>query len=715
MTKKYLSKIIMLICLVSVFGAINPVRALVTQPETQTTVGNLSPVFFYTDTPANAIPSDTGSHNGSGLAGTDGNPVNVGQPVTFTAYAVDANSDAYYLAVCKADDITQAAPPTCGAPGAWTVTVTPQANNTQESITYTAQGGDAESNAWWAFVCDASACFPADALGDQGNALGRISFTDVPADGESVRIENATHDYEFDAPGGVGCGGGALEVCVNCTSCQDGADAATALAAAEVANGTADTNAYARGSFVYVYSNNPGTAGNAYTLTETCDAYCTVTGGGTLEDGDTENASPFYVNHKPQITGVTINDSGSASIEPGEAVYFRTTVTDADSNGGADTASVYVCATTSYTPGSGCAANQRICYSANQALGTITCNSGDASGNLSSTYNPIPTSHGQKTAYVFAEDNHQFQADYSSGSSTRNYDVTDVPPVLTTYNSTDPISPPTLTPNVCTGTVTWTVELYDNNGDTDVQSVDGVVFDTGTKTNTCHGTQYDKDCYDDTSGGCAITLGGADQNLVATCSASDICFNANDTATWQVQAEAVDDDARTTDFANSGGGQQIDFPAVLALDVATGATLAYGTVEIGGTNPTAVETAVANVGNTVLDILLDGYVMCTSWSPPYTNCVGTVLDEEQQKWSTSSSFDWDTQGNVLVNVVPGASVGNAAAGCNNADIAVRGDDHSSTSTNESAYWKIRIPASQAAGSYTGANVFESTAGGGGCS
>ena len=47
-------------------------------------------------------------------------------------------------------------------------------------------------------------------------------------------------------------------------------------------------------------------------------------------------------------------------------------------------------------------------------------------------------------------------------------------------------------------------------------------------------------------------------------------------------------------------------------------------------------------------------------------------------------------------------------GCLNRDIAIR-NIHDATTTNESIWWKIRIPAAQAAGSYTGANTFATTA------
>lgn len=105
-------------------------------------VTNTAPAF-------SAGPSDGGSSSAA--------PTNVGSNVSFSATATDAESDSYYLAICKTDSVTanNSAAPTCGG-GNWCVSgVT--TTGTEASCNRTTQSGDTETNAWYAFVCDYSA------------------------------------------------------------------------------------------------------------------------------------------------------------------------------------------------------------------------------------------------------------------------------------------------------------------------------------------------------------------------------------------------------------------------------------------------------------------------------------------------------------------------------------------------------------------------------
>lgn len=100
-----------------------------------------------------AGPSDGGSSASS--------PTTAGNDVTFTATAADAESDNYYLAICKTDSITpnNEASPTCGG-GNW-CTSTSTASESQATCSYTTLEEDTGNNAWYAFVCDynaSSAC-----------------------------------------------------------------------------------------------------------------------------------------------------------------------------------------------------------------------------------------------------------------------------------------------------------------------------------------------------------------------------------------------------------------------------------------------------------------------------------------------------------------------------------------------------------------------------
>lgn len=83
-------------------------------------------------------------------------PTNVGSSVTFQATGTDINSDNYYLAICKTNAITvnNSGAPVCDG-GNW-CTSTSTASASQTSCSYTTLIGDAEVNAWYAFVCDAT-------------------------------------------------------------------------------------------------------------------------------------------------------------------------------------------------------------------------------------------------------------------------------------------------------------------------------------------------------------------------------------------------------------------------------------------------------------------------------------------------------------------------------------------------------------------------------
>jgi len=114
------------------------------------------------------------------VAPSDGNsatttPSRVGSNVNFTVTANDAESNSYYLAVCKTAAITanNDAAPTC-AGGAWCVSE-PTVSGIQAACSYNIQTSDAESNEWFAFVCDhnsSSLC----SLAGQGSGNGGSPF-----------------------------------------------------------------------------------------------------------------------------------------------------------------------------------------------------------------------------------------------------------------------------------------------------------------------------------------------------------------------------------------------------------------------------------------------------------------------------------------------------------------------------------------------------------
>lgn len=119
-------------------------RSFADDSDTSVDVGSTAPSF--TVAPAESPASD----------GTS--PTNVGVTITFQATAQDANADDYYLAICKTNAITagSSSAPTCTG-GDWCISTATGTGN-QASCEYTVNGADAESNVWYAFVCDGGTC-----------------------------------------------------------------------------------------------------------------------------------------------------------------------------------------------------------------------------------------------------------------------------------------------------------------------------------------------------------------------------------------------------------------------------------------------------------------------------------------------------------------------------------------------------------------------------
>jgi len=700
----------MLALVVGVFGVLHSAYAAFEGVGTTTGVSNVSPTFTGT-------PSDGGSNNGSGTYDTKGNPTKVGSNVTFTGTAHDINSDAYYLAVCKTDAVAAGdnAAPTC--PGeAWGVSAE-TVNDAQASKTYTALVGDAESNNWYAFVCDkisgGGACYPANAAGDKGFAWGKVTFADVPADTNTITIDSKI--YEFDTAGG--CGGEPTnDVCVNVTAAEDGTQTAVALAAAETG---VNTHMTSRGAVTYVYADVQGVGGNAYGMVIGTCPNCSVNGA-TLAGGDDDNKMPFYVDHAGTFGTVTFTDSSDGvTIEPDETIKFKLAndqIADPDSNGGQDTFNVYICSGEADMGGITTAFD----YTANTCTnGALLCSdtavnpsSEDATCNDATDMLDDPIAHGTYDVMVYVEDNHNLPA---TGTALQTFTVVDVEPELDAGYGTsgytlegDPgceIAPAAGDEDI----ITISGGISDANGDADVTAVKVVFFDDTAVNADC--TADENNCYIlNTPTDCVIAnqgsgtgkhATGSDLVFDYTCNFT-IYFNADESSAWKAQAMPTDELGQVTDLSTSA--TTCTFDALQGIDIVE-ASIAYGTVAIGGTSA-AQGTSMGNVGNQVIDVIIDGSDMCTD----YATCTGKTIAAAQQKFmSTNATFDWDAAASdpgpwILVNEASGT---NEAGGCLNRDMAVRAVA-AATTENESIWWKIRVPATQAAGSYTGANTFTST-------
>jgi len=121
-------------------------RFAIAQSTATTTVNVLNTPPLWT---VNAFMSPTSSTS---------SPTNAGNAVTWFAVGTDPNSDNYYLLLCKTSSTpnpNNSAAPNCVG-GQWTVS-TSTISGTTSTAAYTALAGDAQINAWYAWICDGNA------------------------------------------------------------------------------------------------------------------------------------------------------------------------------------------------------------------------------------------------------------------------------------------------------------------------------------------------------------------------------------------------------------------------------------------------------------------------------------------------------------------------------------------------------------------------------
>lgn len=417
-----------------------------------------------------------------------------------------------------------------------------------------------------------------------------------------------------------------------------------------------------------------------------CDDDTTTSSCTSADSGD----SPFNVNHPPVIGTVTIGPSygSSTSVDPGNGttgvVYFQVGVTDPDTNGGQDTIDMYVCSnsTTSFNPGTGtCTGGTSYCSDLAVTSGT---NAQCSVSNLAA----IPTAHGTYNVKIYLRDNSSTKLADDGTNNLHSYSVTDVAPTVAGYSyGYNPLVP------VAGSSVnqTFSATLSDDNGYDDITSASGAIYvspATLTGSGTCT-TDSELNCYDTPS--CSLT-GGSGADVTVNCGAAGneiiTWFNIKPSAEWHTHVNAVTD-LGTSSLATEG---TFTVNSLNAVGVAE-ATIAYGTLALGGTS-TSKTTTIQNAGNIVTDALVRGDNMISG---------GNAIGREQQHWSPTSSFIWGSNDYTLLET---ASVGSAVNGCSDRTISVTSDH--TTYTTSPLYWKLKIPAIQPSGTYTGTNYFSAT-------
>ena len=275
------------------------------------------------------------------------------------------------------------------------------------------------------------------------------------------------------------------------------------------------------------------------------------------------------------------------------------------------------------------------------------------------------------------------------------------------------------------GTVTLNVAFEDLNGDNDPTYLDMVFYDSNVTTDACSADENNCYRFDDenlaspvnctvnnrSTGGTGKHASGTDTQLDVDCDYT-VYFNANASTVWMMGGTATDDASASTDVQNFSDSGNMSLGAITGMGV-TEASINYGSLSPGD-DSIYQSTNMYNAGNQVIDVLLGGTYMAVSGYSG-SNCAADTdcIDLPQQEWHhTDADFTWsstyDNAGpNPLIDITTPPGAGASIDGCLNRDMAVR-DVHDTGTEDESIAWKLRIPASQGSGSYTGTNTFTAT-------
>ncbi len=231
-----------------------------------------------------------------------------------------------------------------------------------------------------------------------------------------------------------------------------------------------------------------------------------------------------------------------------------------------------------------------------------------------------------------------------------------------------------------TTTVTITATISDLNGCEDVfvnGSISGVFYDAGAETDSC--TADDNDCYpnltftevDDTCTGPGDTSAEAQATV-------DVWFHANASNQWTAKVTATDSQSQS---AFNTQTVTINELAAFKLDVSS---INYGTV-----NPNQVsvekQVLITTTGNVAVDVQLSGTDL--TWST-YS------IPVSQQKYSSTSGFNWDSEGTALTNTPT----------CH--ELSTTKPTTHPSDQSEYIYWKLKVPLDKPSQTYSGNISFD---------
>jgi hypothetical protein len=417
-----------------------------------------------------------------------------------------------------------------------------------------------------------------------------------------------------------------------------------------------------------------------------------------------DSGPPFHVNHRPVFT-VFSDDSPK---DPNVTVTWSTTSSDPDT-GGADTVTLYVCKTASFSTSTGCAVEW--CHS-----------SASASAPTCATTTPRPD--GDYDSFGFVKDSHNFAASGGAQGTNSTMTVSNIAPSITatSINLLDADGSGNLmlldeqaeTPNF---KVTFTV--IDENSCMTTSSAAEItsalinvrMSEITSASCTASGDYNANNCYPDAyatwNSVCAASTtvnactGNTDTDVGWACT-FPLQYHADPTVSgtpasssnWIAAVKATDDNSANTGLVDSTTNSN-EMDKFMAYDLAS-TTLAYGTV---APNADSLEktTTVKATGNVGLDDNLSGgnatsKGMCVT---DYPTCSGAYIGTGQQKYNLTSSLGWEGAGATALAYSPAESELNCAK------TTITG-----TPATKDTYWYLRVLTGQAVGTYTGSNIIE---------
>jgi len=601
----------------------------------------------------NVVPSITVATTDSSTAAS---PTDAGLNVTFAATATDNNSDQWKLLVCKTDGTTGT---DCdgGVSDRWCISVSAVNSGSENTCAYTTLTGDAESNDWYSYACDATACStPAETTNSPFYVNHRPRF--------SYQANTGPKDPT---------------VSITITTAGEGS--------------TTATNAETAGTGVVVEVDS--TAGFAV------------------------NDYVWYAGTSPertQVTAVVAGTSLTMTLAQNHAVGDTITeigCEDTDTVTAADTVSLFVCKAADFT-GTACGAAGPWC-SVTGAARNPACSFNVPRPDGAWSYYPYvidnhnfastDTLQGSTQSYTVSDVAPSIAA---ATVSLLDIDELDNLTLATAEGATTgfKVKFTVVDNNSCVikggtpGTDNEIASAFINVRMSEVTQANCTTA-AHYNANQCYPdaeTTWTPTCTQD-AGTCTAET---DTDAAWTCT-FPLQYHADPTVTgtpkvaynWVAAVQATDDNNANTGLVDGSGTNEMDKFMAYGL---TTTTIGYGSI-VPGADSAQQTTTVKATGNVGLDQNLSGGTdgppykgMCVT---AYPGCPGAYIETGQQKHNLTSGLGWGDAGAVALTY----AVYESELNCLKTTVT-------NTPETKSTYWYLRVPDPQAAGSYTGQNTIE---------